>query len=107
MAQKALSLYPDLSHPHLNQEHLQDITEEMSLVYINLVKIYREQGELDEALDYCSKSIYLIVKAFPLPYPSLLGYFYQEMISIFQEKGEEDVAQFWINHFESLGFVNF
>jgi len=107
MAQKALLLYPDFSHPHLNQEHLQDITEEMSLVYMNLIKIYREQGKLDEALDYSRKSIYLIVKAFPLPYPSLLGYFYQQMILIFQEKGEEDVAQFWINHFKSLGFVNF
>jgi len=107
MANKALSLYPDLSHSHLNQEHLQNITEEIALVHINLIRIYREQGNLDEALDYCQKSIYLIVKAFPLPYPSLLGYFYEQMISILQEKGEEGVAQFWDSHYKSLGFVNF
>jgi len=107
MANKALSLYPDLSHPHLNQEHLQNITEEIALVHMNLIRVYKEQQKLDEALDYCSKSIYLIVKAFPSPYPSFLVYFYQQMIFIFQEKGENDMAQFWTNHLNSLSFVNF
>lgn len=106
MANKALSLYPDLSHPHLNQEHLQDITEEIALVHMNLIQAYQAQNKLDEALDYCQKSIYLIVKAFPLPYPSFLGYFYQQMISILQEQGEIDATQFWNNHFKSLGFIN-
>ena len=107
MANKALSLYPDLSHPHLNQEHLQNITEEIALVNMNLIRVYKEQQKLDQALDYCSKSIYLIVKAFPMPYPSFLGYFYQQMIFILQKQGKEEVAQFWSNHFKSLSFVNF
>ena len=107
MANKALSLYPSLSHPHLNSEHSQDVTEEMALAYANLIKVYQRQGELDKALDYCRKSIYLIVKAFPSPYPSILGYFCEQMISILQEKGEEETAQFWTNHFESLNLVNF
>jgi len=29
------------------------------------------------------------------------------MIFILQETGEEDLAQFWANHFKSLGVVNF
>ena len=106
-ANKALSLYPDLSHPHLNQEHLQNITEEIALVHINLIRVYQEQQKLDKALDYCSKSIYLIVNAFPSPYPSFLGYFYQQMIFVLQEKGEEDAAQFWVDHLQSLSFTNF
>ena len=107
MSEKALSLYPDLSHPYLNQEHLQNITEEIALVHINLIKVYQEQQKFDKALDYCQKSIYLIVKAFPLPYPSFLGYFYQQMISILKEQGKEELAQFWANHFKSLSFTNF
>ena len=107
MSNKALSLYPDLSHPDLNEEHLQKIVGEIVLAHVSLIQVYQRQQRLDEALDYCQKSIYLIVKAFPLPYPSFLGYFYQQMIFILQETGEEDLAQFWANHFKSLGVVNF
>jgi len=107
MAKKALSLYPDLSNPFLNQEHLQDITEEISLVHMNLIRVYVEQQRFNEALDYCQKSIYLIVKAFPSPYPSFLGYFYQQMIFILKEQGKDDAVQFWTNHFKSLSFLNF
>ncbi|OQX71451.1 hypothetical protein B6D52_01415 [Candidatus Parcubacteria bacterium 4484_255] len=107
MSEKALSLYPDLSHPHLNQEHLQSIAREMIWIYMNLVQIYRREQKLDKALDYCQKSIYLIIKSFPPPYPSFLDYFYGQMISILKEQGEEELSQFWANHLKSLSFANF
>jgi tetratricopeptide (TPR) repeat protein len=57
--QRALSLYPDLNHPHLNPEHRAMIMNEMVVVYEKLGQIYFEQKNYDNALESYWKLLHL------------------------------------------------
>ncbi|MDA2936359.1 O-antigen ligase family protein [Patescibacteria group bacterium AH-259-L05] len=102
MCEYALSLYPDLSHPHLNQEHRQDLIEEMTPVYLNLAKIYQHLNNIDTAIDRAEKSVYLITSAFSPPYPDTLRQGYTILSSLYEEKGDEEMAKLYREKIESL-----
>ncbi|MDA2922298.1 O-antigen ligase family protein [Patescibacteria group bacterium AH-259-L07] len=97
MCEYALSLYPDLNHPHLNQKHRQDLIEEMIPVYLNLAKVYQQLDDVDTAIDRAEKSVYLITSAFSLPYPDTLRQGYTILSLLYGEKGDEEQVEFYKN----------
>ncbi len=100
--EKAISLYPDINHPHLNAEHRQNIVDEMVPVYLNLGEIYRRLNDLKKTIDYYYKSALLIVEVYSPPYPEILKYIYAEMSSFYLATGEPERADFWIKKAQSL-----
>ncbi|MFA6146420.1 MAG: O-antigen ligase family protein [Patescibacteria group bacterium] len=102
MCEKAISLYPDLNHPSLNQEHYQNIINEMTPVYLNLGFVYKKIGDPQKAIDYYQKSAYPIIKGFTSPYPNVLKVVYQEMIDTYKAMGKTDSAIYWAKHFQIL-----
>ncbi|MDD3101539.1 MAG: O-antigen ligase family protein [Patescibacteria group bacterium] len=102
MCEKAISLYPDLNHPSLNEEHYRDVVNEMTPVYLNLGFVYRKIGNPQKAIDYYQKSAYPILKGFTPPYPNALKVIYQEIITTYQSMGQIDSAIYWAQHFQVL-----
>ena len=100
--EKAISLYPDISHPHLNEEHRQEVVEEMLSAYINLASIYQRLNKDDIAIGYYKKSVYLIVKTFYPTYPETLNYIYWQMVEAYRNRGDIERAIFWAEHAKAL-----
>jgi len=102
MCEKAISLYPDLNHPSLNEIHYRDVVNEMTPVYLNLGFAYRKIGDPKTAIDYYQKLAYPIIKGFTSPYPNILKVVYQEMIDTYKAMGQTDSAIYWARHFQTL-----
>jgi len=95
MCEKALLLYPDIDHPHINIEHQQCVVDEMTPVYLNLGGISQILNEMEKAVDYYRKIAYLIIKVYSPPYPTSLNYIYARMSSLYAEMGRKDLADFY------------
>ena len=91
MCEKALALYPDIEHPHMNAEHRRDVVDEMVSAYINLTNIYQYLGQTQKAIDIAEKSSYVIVKAYSPHSPLILKYIYTRLSSLYQKVGDEDL----------------
>ncbi len=98
MCEKAIALYPDLSHPHMNEEHRRDVINEMLPAYVNLASVYQKLGKPEKAIDYYQKSVYFIVEAFSPPYPELLKQVYERLIQTYENQADFKSALFWANH---------
>ncbi|MGC9049107.1 MAG: O-antigen ligase family protein [Patescibacteria group bacterium] len=59
MCQKAINLYPDLNHPHLNPEHRSKIITEQISVYNKLALTYFRMKDFQTALSYYEKILRL------------------------------------------------
>jgi putative inorganic carbon (HCO3(-)) transporter len=59
ICQRAISLYPNLNHPLLNQEHKEKIISELISVYYKLALIYFKMKDYQMALDYYKKILKL------------------------------------------------
>ncbi len=55
--EKALSLYPPLDHPHLNEQHRQRVIGEISQVWHKLASLNLEEKKYDQAKEYYRKII--------------------------------------------------
>lgn len=83
ICQKALSLYPDLKHPALNEAHRQQIVAEMIQVYEKLGRIYLEQKDDDQALD----SYQTLLSLSPFQY-----HIYKKLADIYYLRGDLETA---------------
>ncbi len=59
MCKKALSLYPPLDHPLMNEGHRQQVISEQIKVYNKLGQIYQKQKEYDKAIKAWSTLLHL------------------------------------------------
>lgn len=95
MCEKALSLYPDIDHPHLNFKHKQNVADEAVSVYLNLANIYKQLNDIDMAIDRAEKSVYVINKVYPSPNPAILQQSYRILSILYDKNGDEGQAKFY------------
>jgi len=88
----AISLYPDINHPHMNIEHQQDVVSELSPIYLNLADIYEKLNQPEKSLKYYQQALRLISKAYSSSYPEYSKYVYEKMIIFYQNHQSPDKA---------------
>lgn len=85
MCQKALSLYPPLDHPLMNEEHRQLVINEQIKVYDKLGQIYQEQGNYEKAMKTWQK----LLELSPFQY-----HIHKKIADIYYLQGDLDKAIF-------------
>ncbi len=94
MCKKALSLYPDIEHPHMNLPHKKKVVNESLACYGGLVEVYKAKKEYKQAIEIVKKMEDSINKAYKKKNNNLL-YVYNLFSSLYNKIGNKQKADFY------------